>query len=131
MSTRVRAGSCKASDLAGRRIGWLVWGVPAALLLVGIAWSAARPWLWTPSLVIAGAACLANASRCGRLHCFVTGPLFLLGALATLLDAIGVVTIDWRWVLAAVVAGTVAAYGFEWLRGKYVGAEPTGERTSP
>jgi len=129
MSAGVCAARCKESDLAGRRIGWLIWGLPAGLLIVGIAWSAARPWLWIPSLVLAGAACLANASRCGRLHCFMTGPLFLLGALATLFDAIGMVAIDWRWILAAVVAGTVAAYGLEWTRGRYVGAEPTRERT--
>lgn len=131
MSARVCSGSCKGSDLAGRRIGWLVWGLPAGLVIVGTAWSAARPWLWIPSLVIAGAACVANASRCGRLHCFVTGPLFLLGALATLLGAVGMVTIDWRWVLGAVIAGTVAAYGLERIRGKYVGARPAGEGSSP
>ena len=80
MTASNRAGSCKDADLARSRIGWLVWGLPASLLLAGTAWEAARPWLWIPSLVVAGAACLANASRCGRLHCFVTGPLFLPGS---------------------------------------------------
>jgi len=28
-----------------------------------------------------GGACLVNAVRCGRLHCYVTGPFFLLGAI--------------------------------------------------
>ncbi len=27
-----------------------------------------------------GIACLANAARCGRVHCYITGPLFLLAA---------------------------------------------------
>jgi len=53
----------------------------------------------------------------------VTGPLFLLGAVTTLLTASGVLVIDWLWILAAVIGGTAAGYGLEWLRGKYVGAE--------
>jgi hypothetical protein len=101
--------------------------LPSALFLIGIACSSARAWLWIPSLAVAGSACLANASRCGRLHCFVTGPLFLLGGLAALLDAAGVVAIDWRWILAAIIAGTAAGYGLEWMRGKYSGAGPAGE----
>ncbi len=118
---------CRETDLVGSRLGWLVWGLPSALFLVGIALGAARPWLWIPSLAVAGSACVANASRCGRLHCFVTGPLFLLGALATLLDASGLVMIDWRWILVAVAVGTAAGYGLEWVRGKYAGAQPTSE----
>jgi len=53
----------------------------------------------------------------------VTGPLFLLGAVTTLLTASGVLVIDWLWILAAVIGGTAAGYGLEWLRGEYVGAE--------
>jgi hypothetical protein len=77
-------------------------------------------WLWVPALVVAGSACLANASRCGRLHCFITGPLFLLAAVATLTDAASVIAIDWRWIVVMVIGGLAIGYGFEWLRGKYV-----------
>mgnify|MGYP001576176147 CR=1 FL=1 len=86
----------KADDLVASRVGWLLWGIPAVLLTVGSVWAVSRAWLWIPAFAVAGAACLANAARCGRLHCFLTGPLFLLGALATLLDGLGVVAIDWR-----------------------------------
>lgn len=102
----------------GSRLGWLVWGLPSALVVIGIAWGA-RAWLWGPSLAIAGSACVANASHCDRLHCLVTGPVFLLGAFATLLDGAGVVAIDWRWILVSVIAGLAAGYGLEWKRGKY------------
>jgi hypothetical protein len=115
--------SGRPCDLVGSRLGWLVWGLPAALFLVGIVWDAARPWLWIPSLAVAGSACMVNASGCGRLHCFVTGPLFALAAFATLLDAGGARAIDWRWILAAVIVGTLAGFGFEWWRGKYASIE--------
>jgi hypothetical protein len=120
---------CRGTDLVGSRFGWLVWGVPSALFLGGIAWGGARAWLWVPSLAVAGVACVANAARCGRLHCFVTGPTFLLAALVTVFVAAGVIDIDWRWILATVVAGTAAGYGLEWGRGKYIGAHAT-ERSS-
>lgn len=131
MSARACGRECKATDLVGSRLGWIVWGIPSVLFVVGIAWDAARAWMWVPSFVVAGAACLANVSRCGRLHCFVTGPLFLLGAIATLLDAAGIVAIDWRWILVTVIGGTAIGYGMEWLRGKYVGGATATERSDP
>lgn len=118
-------GSCGAqgrtNDLLGRRVRWLLWGVPALLLAVGGVWDVARPWLWVPALAVGGIACLANAARCGRLHCFLTGPLFLLGAVATVLDALGTVTVDSRWILGGVLGGLAIGYGLEWVRGKYAG----------
>jgi hypothetical protein len=36
--------------------------------------------LWISAFLAMGAACLANAARCGRVHCYVTGPLLLLAA---------------------------------------------------
>ena len=130
MSEQACSRRCR-SDLVGSRAGWFIWGVPTFHFLLGAGWGTARAWLWVPSLAVAGSACVANASRCGRSHCFVTGPLFLLGALATLLDATGLVAIDWRWVGIAIVAGTAGGYGLEWIRGKYVGALAAGERCSP
>lgn len=119
--------SCRETDLAGRRAGLLVWGIPALLMAIGIAWSDARAWLWIPSLVFAGGACVANAARCGRLHCFITGPVFLIAAAAALLDATKVVPLAWAWILAFVVAGTALGYGLEWVRGKYIAASRLGQ----
>ena len=116
---------CQRADLVGRRVAWLLWGVPSALLLLGLAWQSARPWLFTPSLAVAGCACLVNAARCGRLHCFITGPLFLLGALVALLNAVGVVAVDERALVAAVAASIAFGYGLEWACGKYVAVTPT------
>lgn len=112
--------SCGPTDRARRdlvcaRIGILLWWLPAALVLVGLWAPSLRAALWIPSFAVMGIACLANARRCGRLHCFLTGPLFLFGSVATALDA-------GPWlVLVIVAAGTVAAFALEWLRGSYVG----------
>src|SRR6266852_7249120 len=38
---------------------------------IGDGW---RTAVWTAALSIMGTACLANAVRCGRVHCYITGP---------------------------------------------------------
>ncbi len=113
---------CSGKDLLHRRVGWLLWGLPGALFVMGAAWDAGRAWLWVPSLTLAGLACIANASRCARLHCFLTGPVFLLCALAALLERAGFASFDWRGIVAVVVVATAVGYGFEWMRGRYVRA---------
>ena len=112
--------SCGDRDLVRTRAALLIWCVPAALVLLGVFWTQARPALWIPSLVVMGTACLFNARRCGRLHCHITGPLFLVAALVTLLDALAVISIVWPWILIPPVAGTALGYGLEQLRGLYV-----------
>ncbi len=118
MPTKIEV--CPGSDLPRREIHWLVWCLPVLLLVVGIFWSEGRVWLWTPALLGAGIACVANAARCGRLHCYFTGPLYLLGAAATLLRAFEIVPLRWSWIGNAILVGTILAFLPEWFRGKYV-----------
>ena len=117
------AGGCTKRDLVASKLAWMVWGVPIALVAVGALWGAARVLLWAPSLVVMGAACVANAARCGRLHCYLTGPLFLLGAVATILDSLEVVRIGSEWILGGLVMGSALGFGLEWARGRYVGRD--------
>ena len=67
-----------------------------------------------------GGAFVVNARGCGRLHCYLTGPLFLLAAIVTLLDAVAIIDVSPIVMLTSVGIGTVLAYGLEWWRGKYV-----------
>src|SRR5215831_7340181 len=78
-------------DLTGRRSAWLLWYLPIALIIVGSSWNRGRAWLWLPAFVVMGVGCLANAARCGRIHCYVTGPLFLLAAVFVAMSAFGIV----------------------------------------
>lgn len=88
-------GQTAKNDRVSSKIGWLVWGLPMALLLAGEFWGEAHVRLWIPALVVAGAACFVNAARCGRLHCHFTGPLYLFGAVAILLHGLELVPIGW------------------------------------
>lgn len=104
----------------------LFWGMPWALVIVGRhTGDAARTGLWTAAFCGAGAACLANARRCGRRHCFYTGPLFLAAALASLLYGLGVLPLGgngWTWIGGVTLAGALAlCLGLDGIFGKYVG----------
>ena len=112
---------CTEKDFTRRRIAWLLWGVPAAALILGsLVAPGPRMLLWTPAFVLAGVACVVNAAQCGRLHCYITGPLYLLAAVATVLAGTDLVALRWSWIGGAVVGGTILAYVPECVRGKHV-----------
>lgn len=97
--------SCDSVRRPSHLLGfWLVPGSIAAgsfagadrhpgLLLIGVA-----------ACVVMGVACLVNAARCHRLHCYLTGPYFLLlavgGAIAYGFDT-GNVRHSREWLLLA------------------------------
>src|SRR6266849_4218294 len=67
-------------DLTGSRAAWFFWYGPVAVILAGSFWAAGRNWLWAGAFAVMGIGCLVNASRCQRLHCYFTGPLFFAAA---------------------------------------------------
>ncbi len=79
------AASCQANDLTCGGRGLFLWGLPIVAVIVGSSWAIARPWLWIPAFLVMGIACVANAARCGRAHCYFTGPLFLFAAVYVVL----------------------------------------------
>lgn len=119
---------------------WLALGlfwVPATAIAVtasthiGISngWKTA---VWTAALVIMGAACLVNAVHCGRIHCYVTGPFFLLMALVSLLYGLRLLPLGrnaWGLIGIVLLIGAVVLLCLpEMFLGKYrKGNAPHGE----
>jgi hypothetical protein len=108
----VGEGSCvKAArtDWASGLRGCLTWGIPVALLIL----SPVRYFaiVWPTLLTFMGVACLLNVRRCGRTHCYFTGPFFLLLALIGLLYGLDVVPLGargWSTLSIALAVGSVA-----------------------
>jgi len=86
--------SCESRDiLSSPRRAFLVFWLPAFAVVVTGNPTFSSGWrtiVWAVALGVMGAACLANAFRGGRVHCFVTDPFFLLTALVTLFYGLGV-----------------------------------------
>ncbi len=100
----------------------LLWGLPiAAIIATSIAGSPMlRTVVWTASWTEMGIVCLINARRCGRLHCYLTGPFFLLGGAASLLHGLGILPLRWSWIgFTMLVGGVILTYLPEWVWGKY------------
>lgn len=82
-----------------------------------------RTAVWAVALTIMGIACLANARRCGRLHCYITGPFFLLMAVVTLLYGLGILALGkngWNAISLIVLVGAIVFTCLpEMLLGRY------------
>jgi len=66
----------------------IAWGLPILAMIISVSIGFGVAWIWPISLAWMGVACLLNARRCGRRHCYLTGPFFLvLAAVAALYGA--------------------------------------------
>ena len=99
------AQNCETSDLARGWSAVLLWGVPVIALVVGSYFPRARLVLWLPALLVMGVACLRNAARCGRVHCYMTGPLSLLAAVYVTLSAFHLVPMQPGMFLNIILGG--------------------------
>lgn len=113
------ANSGATSDLTTNRVAcMLFWHLPCLLAILGTTFGVRR-WLWTLALLVMGTGCFINTTRCNRLHCYLTGPLFLCGAcfLASmkfigLSESVFVFTCFWGGMI-----GTIVGYSLEWVCG--------------
>lgn len=117
--------STQSRDWVRQPIGFIFWwGMPIGLGISTNFWHlplVKTALLWAVALAWMGTGCALNALRCGRRHCFISGPVLWLGAIATFLVALGV--LSGRNALGQVVNGTIAlaALSFlsEWFWGLY------------
>lgn len=118
--------ACARRDLvanAGSML--LLWLFPAAMMLLAVC--CATGWIvtsiWTLALALMGGACLINARRCGRRHCYFTGPFFLLMGMASLAYGLGWLPLGphgWRYLGEVLVSGGSALlFGPDWIWGRY------------
>ena len=105
-----------------RARNFLLWRL-APLVIVVTGFLGRSPWIevgWTVSFAVMGAGCLFNARRCGRVHCYFTGPFFLLVSAVSLLRGLDAVSFDWNWIGGIALAGGLfLSFVPELVWGKY------------
>ena len=99
---------CRSRDLlANPWSAFAVFGLPIIAIIIAGNSSLSNGWrtaVWTVALSVMGTACIANARRCGRVHCYLTGPFFLVMAGIALLYGLGFVPLDRRgWNLIGLI----------------------------
>lgn len=112
--------SCEPRDFTVQRWSQVLWAVSPLAFIAGWLLPSLRAVLWSSGLILAGGLCVANAARCGRLHCYITGPLFLIGALLSGLRGFGLLNWSWNSIGTFMLVGLAVAYLPECLAGKYV-----------
>jgi len=91
----------------------VLFGLPIVVLFVSGFFQIGQGWrtaVWVVALAIMGTTCVINALRCGRVHCYVTGPFFLAMAVVALLYGVGVIplgTHGWNLIGGAVLIGAL------------------------
>ncbi len=76
--------------------------------------------IWPVALVWMGVACLMNARRCGRRHCYLTGPFFLVMAALALCHGAGIVPLGDSGFFWLGVVLLVGGYGVLWKLPEYL-----------
>ena len=121
------ATSCKSRDiLSSRWRVFILYWFPAIAIVVAGAPAISSGWrtaVWTVGLATMGMACIVNALRCGRVHCYITGPFFLVMALVALSYGLGILHLGgngWNLLGLITLIGAVALwYMPEMFLGKY------------
>ena len=124
---RSNATTCKSRDILSSR--WrvvLLYWLPASAIVVAGVPAISSSWrtvVWTVALATMGVACTVNALRCGRVHCYLTGPFFLLIALIALSYGLGILHLGehgWNLLGLVTLIGAIALWCLpEMLLGKY------------
>jgi hypothetical protein len=119
-------GTKKSDILSKPFLSFVLYYLPAIAIVASgykqVSWGW-RTGIWTAGLSVMGTACIANAARCRRMHCYVTGPFFLVMALGAFLYGAGVIHLGangWNLIGMTVLIGAIVLSCVpELLFGKY------------
>ena len=101
------------------------WGLPVALGLASNLFDLSERGaavVWTVALAWAGLGCVLNATRCHRLHCYISGPALIAGSLGSALIATGVLDFgpeSLNAVIGASLVVTLVSFAPELAWGRY------------
>ena len=110
-------GTARSRDLLLDRWATIaIYWLPIAVLIASGFFRLSDGWrsaIWAAALITMGLGCLVNALRCGRVHCYATGPFFLLMAVVAILYGLGIAPLGprgWNTIAGVTLVGGVALY---------------------
>ncbi|HEV2364598.1 MAG TPA: hypothetical protein VGS12_10435 [Caulobacteraceae bacterium] len=123
-------------DLLGSwRTAALLYGLPSAAIVassisISVGGAAPAPLpdafraaVWAIACAVMGGACLVNAARCGRVHCYFTGPFLLAVGVAAILLGAGLLPSgqeSWSVLGLVLLVGAIVLMTVpEWMLGRY------------
>jgi len=111
------SGRDDTNDLLADRFATIaIYWLPIVVLIASGFFSvgnAARAAIWAVALITMGVGCLVNALRCGRVHCYASGPFFLLMAAVAVLYGLGIAPLGargWNTIAIITLIGGIALY---------------------
>lgn len=115
------AGTARDDWASGGWKRWVAWHIPTVALVAAFFFDAStKTVIWPVALSWMGIACLLNARRCGRRHCFLSGPFFLVMGVVSLLHGSDIVSLGdhgWSWLGVTLLA---LGYGLLWKLPEYL-----------
>lgn len=99
--------------LSNRSIAAAVIWLPVLALIVSGFLNVDQTWrtiVWAAALTVMAAGCIVNALRCRRVHCYLTGPFFLMMAIVILARGLGSAPLGihgWNVIALTVLVGTL------------------------
>lgn len=99
-------------------VSLVAWGL---LSFIGVYWHPLRALSAATILLAMAIGCVANWLRNRTLHCGITGPLFLIVGVMSLLSEMQVTHISSNLIWALTLVGTGIAFLFEWRYAKRSG----------
>ncbi len=110
-------GAGGSQDLLSDRFATIaIYWLPIVVLVVSGFFAVGNVWrsaIWAVALITMGVGCVFNALRCGRVHCYATGPFFLLMAAVAVLYGLGIAPLGargWNAITLVTVIGGIALY---------------------
>ena len=102
----------KRDLLCRGRSAFLLWCVPWFAFALGFFQPRGlKTILWSTSLTVMGTACLVYAARCGLVHCRFTGPFFIVCAIISVGNGLGLLPLGpsgWNWIGVGTIVGALA-----------------------
>lgn len=101
---------------------WLPIGIGVAQSPFGLPYEVSCA-VWAVGFAWMGSACLINAYRCHRLHCYIAGPVFLAGSVTSVLLALDAIPLGYHalnYVVAAVLSLAILSFAPEMVWRKYI-----------